>query len=125
MRRGIIIAVLSLTILNVNAQWNQLNGPYGGAVRNIFTKGNRMYAGTDGGGVFLSTDTGNSWSRLNGFPYSVNVTSISAFDTLLLATTNNKGLYLSSDSGTTWSQANNGFSSQYTNCTEAIGQYFL
>ena len=41
---------------NSNAQWLQTNDPYGGNVRTIISNGNNIFAGTTGGGVFLSTN---------------------------------------------------------------------
>src|SRR3990172_13018909 len=43
------------------AQWIQTNGPYGGYVISFAISGTNLFPGTDGGGVFLSTNNGTSW----------------------------------------------------------------
>ncbi len=45
--------------------WFQTNGPYSGGVRAItFGKGNTVVAGTDGFGIFTSSDGGAQWKQL-------------------------------------------------------------
>ncbi|MDQ3011765.1 MAG: hypothetical protein M3X11_13785, partial [Acidobacteriota bacterium] len=43
-------------------QWVQTNGPYGGDIRALLVNGTNLFAGTNGGGVFLSTNNGQSWA---------------------------------------------------------------
>lgn len=48
------------------AQWVQTSGPAGGKVNSIvFAPNNTIFAGLLTGGVFLSTDTGKSWTAMN------------------------------------------------------------
>ena len=48
------------------SDWVQTNGPYGGDILTIYAapKG-VLFAGTEGGGIFRSTDRGNSWTPVN------------------------------------------------------------
>ena len=46
------------------AQWVQTNGPYGGEILTLAINGNSVFAGT-WNGVFLSTDSGSSWTSVN------------------------------------------------------------
>ena len=68
-----------------------------------------IYAGTDGKGVYKTTSSGTSWSKLN-IPLLDSAAVFSmAFDSnknLYLGTTN--GIFKSTDNGNTWIQANNG-----------------
>src|SRR5271166_5372054 len=76
----LIVSVLFVAIVDptgVRAQWEQTNGPYGGAVYSLAVSGSNLFAGT-GQGVYLSTDNGTSWIPRNaGLPIS-NVTALSA-----------------------------------------------
>ena len=50
----------------LHSQWVQANGPYGGYVLSFAVSsasgGENLFAGTNGGGVFLSTNNGTSWT---------------------------------------------------------------
>ena len=61
---GLIFVVFSLftTTNPLHAQWIQTNGPYGGWVTSFAVSGTNLFAGTDGGGVFLSANNGTSWT---------------------------------------------------------------
>lgn len=62
------ILMFLLVPLSLCAQnfWEQTNGPVGGTVTALATNSNGdLFAGTDGGGVFRSTDNGNSWFQIN------------------------------------------------------------
>ncbi|MEO7254610.1 MAG: hypothetical protein ABIZ64_10280, partial [Casimicrobium sp.] len=67
------IAICSLTLsLNATANWEQVDGPYEGHVTS-FVKDNgtgKLFATAMGvglgGGVFVSTDNGDSWNRVAG-----------------------------------------------------------
>ncbi len=85
--------------------WNASNGPSGGTINTFaVNKKGQVFAGTVGGGVYLSTDNGNSWSQtgLNG--NTVNSLVINSFGYVFAAT--DSGLYLSTDNGTTWTYNN-------------------
>ena len=58
------LALLSIA-LTTNAQWTQTNGPEGGSIAAFVTNGTNLFAGTRGGGVFLSTNSGSSWTAVN------------------------------------------------------------
>ena len=88
--------------------WVQTNGPYGGEILAIYAapKG-VLFAGTEGAGVFRSTDRGNSWIPLNtGLLYEPGegFTGVTAFaqkgETLYAGTRDT--LYASTDGGNRW-----------------------
>ena len=88
--------------------WVQTNGPYGGEILALYAapKG-VIFAGTEGAGIFRSTDRGNSWTSLNtGLHYEPGegFTGVTAFlqkDNTFYAGTRD-GLYASTDDGNTW-----------------------
>lgn len=88
--------------------WVQTNGPYGGEILTIYAapKG-VLFVGTEGAGVFRSTDRGNSWMPVNtGLHYEPGegFTGVTAFaqkgDTFYAGTRDT--LYASTDGGNTW-----------------------
>ena len=87
--------------------WVQTNGPYGGEIRAIHEapKG-VLFAGTSGGGIFRSTDRGDTWTPANtGLHFdSERTLSIRAFAHnrgMIYAGASN-ALYASTDGGDTW-----------------------
>jgi hypothetical protein len=59
------VVSLLLTLLMpfaLAAQWVQTNGPYGGFVQIFAVSGTNLYVGTGGGGVFVTTNNGTSWT---------------------------------------------------------------
>lgn len=52
----------------LNAQWVETNGPDGGDVVSFAVSGTNLLAGTQYGGVALSTDDGRSWTAVNTTP---------------------------------------------------------
>ncbi|MHB8581408.1 MAG: WD40/YVTN/BNR-like repeat-containing protein [Ignavibacteriaceae bacterium] len=102
----IIISFILYTV-EVNAQWVQTNGPYGGiiyalAVSNNGTGGTNLFAGSDswGGGVFLSTNNGTSWTPVNtGLPTIKIVQTLAINGTNIFAGLNGGGVFLSTNTG--------------------------
>ncbi|HEX5317064.1 MAG TPA: hypothetical protein VFX22_10480 [Candidatus Kapabacteria bacterium] len=64
-----------------------------------------IYAGSDG--VFLSTDSGNSWTETNDNILTSQITALSVDSSGTLFAGNAHGLFISSDSGNSWEKQNN------------------
>ena len=88
--------------------WVQTNGPYGGDIGALYAapKG-VLFVGTDGAGIFRSTDRGDTWTPVNtglDFEPGDGYVYVTAFaqkgDTLYAGT--RAGLYTSTDDGDTW-----------------------
>src|SRR5258707_14431885 len=81
---GYLVAVLYLftTTNPLLAQWVQSYGPYGGFVNSLAVSDTNLYAGTYGGGVFLSTNNGASWTQTglrNTNVYALDVSGTNLF----------------------------------------------
>ena len=61
MKKITFLIMLAIIGLSANAQWQKTNGPYGVSINCFAINGSNIFAGTDGGGVFLSSDNGSSW----------------------------------------------------------------
>ncbi len=90
--------------------WVQTNGPYGGEILALYAapKG-VLFAGTEGAGIFRSTDRGDTWTPANtGLRFEPedgfwSVTAFAQKGDMLYAGTRD-GLYVSTNSGNTWQQ---------------------
>ena len=88
--------------------WRQTNGPYGGKILTLYeTIDGVLLAGTEGAGIFRSTDNGNNWIPVNTGLYnepgrrSLEVTAIAEKGNKIYAGTK-EALYFSTDIGNTW-----------------------
>ncbi len=106
---ALILSVISLTTLQSQNVWHQTNGPNSGNIHAfcITALGNILTGTEGGGGIFRSTNGGNSWSKSN-FPstlYGNGVMSIVKNPSgYLFACGLFPGIYISTDDGINWTQ---------------------
>ena len=106
-----IIFLTLVFVCSLDAQWTRVaNGLAETYVQKLATIGANLYAGTNGGGIFLTTDDGRNWTAVNiGLSgTSIYIRSFIASGTTLIAGTNDNGLFISTNSGAGWSKKNNG-----------------
>lgn len=109
MKKFILIYALFISILNFsNAQWEECKGLSGKSVRCIAIKGDTIFAGTWGEGVFVSDNNGDSWTPKNNGLTNLIVNSISILENNILIGTFGAGIFLSTDNGENWIAKNNG-----------------
>ncbi|MDP2886983.1 MAG: T9SS type A sorting domain-containing protein [Ignavibacteria bacterium] len=89
------------------ARWIQTNGPYAGQVYSFAVSSTNLFAGTDGGGVFLSTNNGTSWSSVNTGLTNTRVHALALSGTNVFAGASG-GVFLSTNNGTSWTAVNTG-----------------
>jgi photosystem II stability/assembly factor-like uncharacterized protein len=70
-------------------------------------KGNSLFAGTDGGGIFLTNDHGLTWHSVNNGMNSMAIQAFTVKGSVIFTGTAN-GLYRSTDNGATWVPADHG-----------------
>jgi len=106
---GNLIQILEVTqnVSSINSKWEIINsgimGPAFGAIAiDIDTK--KMYAGTDKGKIYESTDMGNYWS-VRGYLSDYRIHSINIYEGIMYAITDH-GLFHSIDFGITWEELN-------------------
>ena len=95
----------------VNAQnfWVSTEGPFGGAIQSLaINQNNHLFAGTNGSGVFRSTDNGHTWIQksADGLRYSY-ITSLAINSSgYIYVGTDGDGVFRSTDNGEGWVQIN-------------------
>jgi hypothetical protein len=92
----------------LSAQWVQTSASTGHIIECLAVSGTNLFAGTAGGGVFLSTNSGASWTTVNAGLTNTDVLSLAVSGTNLFAGTAGGGVFLSADSGTSWTAVNTG-----------------
>ena len=60
------------------------------------TGGSFLFAGTDGGGVYFSTDNGTTWNQVNNELINTNVLALFVSGNYLFVGTNGSGVYRAS-----------------------------
>jgi hypothetical protein len=113
MNKFIILLSISLELLFVFPEfpfaqhWVSINGPSATDISTLTINGNNLFAGTNKG-VFMSTDNGVNWRRVNsGITLSSYVYCLAIIGADLFAGTNN-GVFLSHDKGENWTKVNSG-----------------
>ena len=71
-------------------------------------------------GVFLTSNNGTSWKKVNSSPTNIIVWSLAVCGSTIFAGTD-KGVYLATDSGTGWTAANSGIADYRINCLAVSG----
>jgi photosystem II stability/assembly factor-like uncharacterized protein len=83
-------------------------------VLSFAVKGNALFAGTYGGGVFRSTDTGATWSAVNEGLSNTYVLSLAGKGANLFAGTQLGGAFRSIDTNVIWTPSNTGLPANST-----------
>lgn len=107
----LILSLLIVTLVlcahrKVESQWVKTNGPNGSGATCFAVLDRNIYAGTKAGGVFLSTNCGQSWAAINNGltganPFSSNIYCLVHYGANLIAGTQG-GVFISSDDGKIW-----------------------
>ena len=83
--------------------------------------GTNLFAGTSDRGVFLSTDTGTTWTAANTGLRDAWVSALAVSGTKLFAGTRYRGVFLSTDNGTTWTPVNTGLTDSHVTALVVCG----
>jgi photosystem II stability/assembly factor-like uncharacterized protein len=96
-----LVAVLVFCPKPIPAQWEPTNGPYQGYIQALAGNDTNLFAGSDKGIVFHSTNGGTSWMSTKVADSTAYITSLAIIDSSIFALTN-KFLYQSTDNGHSW-----------------------
>jgi len=104
--RIILLAVLFwVAISDGRADWVPTNGP--GTFESVIVfavSGPNLFAGIEGGGVYLSPNNGTSWTAVNTGLTDGYVRSLAFSGPNLFAGTYGGGVFLSTNNGSSWTQ---------------------
>ncbi len=119
MKKNIFATFLALLVFiflvrSSYSQWIQTNGPEGGRATCLAVSGSNIFAGFDGGGIYLSTDNGSSWLEAGTGMGCRSVTAIYASGTELFAAACGS-IYYSSNNGTSWVSKSTGLETGIVN----------
>ena len=115
--------VLMLALANfTNAQWQQANGPRGGLASCYASDDDEIYAGTNYGGLFRSTNEGASWTACNNGLTALNITALSTDNETVYIGNGTNGLYRSTDDGQSWQTFPSFWSSYQLSCIATQGE---
>lgn len=103
-----VILITLLTNYNIVAQWQQVKGIYGGSVNKIQELNGNIFAATEGSGVWVTTDNGQTWAPTSLNEGLVRVL-ISDKGNLLSSA---RGFSLSTNNGLSWLSKNISYSIQ-------------
>ena len=102
MKKIYILIITIFTISIANAQWHRTSLDSTYSVTSLVMNGSNMFAGTWGGGVYLSTNNGESWTTVNNGFSNLIVHALAINGNNIYAGTHGSGMYLSSDNGNSW-----------------------
>ena len=100
--KKLFVVLAMLVAMCVNAQWVQTSGPGGGTVYCFTVSGTNIFAGTDGGGVYRSTNNGSSWTSINYGLTNLTVFALASSGTNIFAGTLYGGVFCSTNNGANW-----------------------
>mgnify|MGYP001012706190 CR=1 FL=1 len=99
MRDYIFILLLLAIAGNINAQWAQMNGPVSGSFNNIQVSGTNIWLSGQAGGIFFSSNQGNTWIGKGFSMRRVNFVFLNG-NSIFAAT--DIGVYKSTNNGNNW-----------------------
>ncbi len=87
--------------------------------RTLFTVGNNLFAGTQGG-AFITTNNGANWSAINSGLTNTDISAFAILGTNLFAGTAG-GVFTSNNNGTSWTAVNSGLTNTSITSLDASG----
>ena len=118
MKKLYILITIGIVIYStfLKAQWIQTNGLEGGDVSSFVVSGINLFAGTINSGVFISTNNGDTWSKVNAGLTNLYISSLAVSGPNLFAGTFEGGIFRSTNNGEFWVAVNTGLTEDAVNC---------
>ncbi len=120
----VIGGILFLCVTQTKAQWVQVNPPNfpsNNSIQCFAVIGTNLFAGSNGHGIFLSTNDGTSWAAVDSGLTNTEVRALAVSGTNLFAGTWGSGVFLSTNNGTSWSIVDTGLTNPYISSLLAQG----
>lgn len=107
-----------------SAQWELVNGPFGGYIYSLAAGGNKIFAGTNHG-IFLSRDYGQSWKAVSNGLTDLEVQALAICGNRIFAGTYTAGVFMSEDEGINWKKCKIGFINPNVISLNVSGSYIF
>ncbi len=117
------LAVMPAGVLRT--QWVQTNGPEGGIITAFAASGINLIAGTEGGGIYFSTNNGKSWTPKKSGLTNSDVSSLATSGTNIFAGTYGGGVFLSTNNGSSWANVSGDLKNKDIRALEMNGSNIL
>ena len=101
----LLMLIMAISVRPLKAQWTQTAGPSANDVLSLAVSGTNLFAGTNVGGAFLSTNEGTSWTALDTGPSLPLVIALDVFSNgagVTEVAAGGNGLNLSTNNGASW-----------------------
>ncbi len=98
-----------------------VKGILGSQIQAFAIKGNTILAAVYWGGVYMSTDNGNTWNQINNGLPNRPVNAVIFSGSTIFAGTDGNGIYRSVDNGNSWIPVNSGLTNQLILSIAVIG----
>lgn len=107
-----------INTLNSYSQWVQCSVGIGESHRitSVISGGSYLFAGSATGGVYRSSNSGDSWQSVNTGLSNTKVSALYFTNNNLYAGTIGGGIFVSTNSGESWSEASGGLTNLYISC---------
>jgi photosystem II stability/assembly factor-like uncharacterized protein len=122
-----ITLLLLLMAQTTRAQWSKAQGFNSGKINVLNTKGQLLYAGTDTGGIYASTDFGLQWFEKNNGITNKKIVALVLKDSVLIAGVGDGfggALFVSKNDATSW-QVPSGNYNGFLFCLAQQGNHIL
>ena len=106
MKKFYILLITIFTTNIANAQWVQTSLNHGQVI-SLISSDSIIFACSWSGGIYVSSDNGNSWSALNNGLTNIHVRTLAISGNNFFAGTDG-GVFISSNNGGSWTVMNNG-----------------
>jgi hypothetical protein len=97
-----LCAAIAFSFDAASAQWKRIDQLTGRSVYCFAADSTTIFAGSDNGQIFVSTDNGDSWSIDSILGHSAPVITLALSGDTIIAGTKTDGIYLSVNNGATW-----------------------
>lgn len=119
------ILLILITAAITSAQWKALNTAFGSDVRALAKTGNSLFAATNGGGVYFSANSDQTWVQKNSGLSNLKVYSLAVNSASIAAGTNGNGVFLSNNKGDSWTSTASGISVPFIYAVAFMGSNIL
>ncbi len=119
-----VVLICLMSVGEARSQWTQSSGVSGQYISCFISQYGAIYAGSLGGGIFVSYDNGFTWNPVGAQPANKTVHAFAIAGGALFAGTSG-GIFKSTNSGISWTAVNSGLTNTTVNTLLTVGTDLL